>query len=280
VPARRAWALGGGIALVAALIAACWVQLQPAQQTSRQTARLLAETRALWPTILRRRVGFYVQNLPDKYQGSYVFRNGFAEGLTVFGGQSAWVTPTLALDPAALSGPLGDQAGLANLGIRFDPATALYHVDALAAVTIAQPPPPGPAWDFRRCDPAALAAWQPPTGDWRCTPIGDQSYATLDSANPILTLNRPIVAAPGDWVRLAVCLRRPAATPATAQWTWSGGSVPPFPLASSPDWRVYWTYIPARALDSTLPQARLTLPADLVDVQWLAVTPISLPESR
>ncbi len=289
------WGGRGSLALVLLITPLTWIQLQPWQQSSRQTEYLTGELRALIQPLPGRRVQVNVANLPQIYHGSYVFLNGLGEALTVFVGQPARAGAVPQLDPAALLIPLGPgkQAGIYNLGLTFDPATQLYSVDELTGITIgAVPPSTGKVWDYRACNPAVLRGWTVSGATLTCRPAGGakpppggSAFAQLVLPGGPAQLAAPPLALDGhiaQRLRLALCLRSPAGgLPRPAAWTWDAPAAPipatrPLALDASGDWRVYWTYVPASAIRFPLDSLRLTLPTfpGALDIAWIAVTAI------
>ncbi|MDQ2806876.1 MAG: hypothetical protein M3Z04_08155 [Chloroflexota bacterium] len=290
----RRWGMAGALGGALLCVPLTWLQLQPWQQTSRQTQHLSGDLAALIQPLPGRRMQVNVADLPHRYQGSYVFLNGLAEAITVFAGQPARLVEVPQLDPAALDEPLapGKQAGIYNLGLAFDPATQLYTVRELTGITVGAPPPAtGSLWDYRACGPATARAWQPQGAQWACRadddgadlPPGGTAFVRLTLPGGTAQLTSPSFAldrAAMRWVRLAVCLRGSAAGPPhPGAWLWDTPAGPmrrPLALDSSGAWRVYWTTVSAATLPTTPQSLRLALPAQAgtLDLAWIAITPI------
>ncbi len=266
--------------------ALCWVQLQPWQVATAQAQAVEAEVYGAVPLQTRDPPTlWYMENLPDNYQGAYIFRNGLNVTRFFTTGRLARIRRAAVAEAPLVADPRDAFA----LRFAYDEATQRYHLDAAAGVTGDRPAevPDGVGlhrWDFRDCTPGALARWTVAGAPAACTP--GAGLAIPPTAPPAQVIGPAIslLPAPADGVlvRLRVAVRYAAGIPAgtSSTWdrrgpdgTWQPAASRPLPLTADGQEHVYWSFVPAATVGPAPTTFRFT-PASLslpVQIAWVAI---------
>jgi hypothetical protein len=282
---RRA-ALAGWTAVGVGFLAALpvtWIQLQPWVDASTQAHHIMDEMSGLIVPMSSAWLDINVQNLPDNYQGAYLFRNGLDTAMIGMGDQLVRVSRVQQLDPEQLAQPFDQDSGRYNLEFAFDPNTNLFNFKTLAGIAMATPPPESATriWDFRKCKTNMPGSWQADHAVTACEgKYLDVRAGTIDPNLLLPDLNIDLTGK--SWLRLGVSARNPSLTTSKlGEWfwevegnaTWLQADSRQYFLDSSGSERVYWTFIPVQALGSRLTALRFDPINDQIDTElwWISI---------
>ncbi len=218
-----------------------------------------------------------------------VFALGLNDARFLATGETLWPRKTAQAETAPLTARPEDAFALRFV---YTPADTRWHVGYAAGVTQGVAPGTlglgtrGALWDFRACDAAALAAWQPHHAQAACA-AGSGLHLQPTGPTPQWETAAPLPPAPpgARFARLTVAARYPPLpappTPALAlQWfrrapdgTWDATHSLTLPLATDSATHLYWTFMPLAAQAAEPGGLRLDPVTGLtpVDLAWIAL---------
>ena len=293
-PARqRRWAWGVVVVVLLLFIPITWRQLEPWTQASRQTKHIVEEIDAMLPPANNNWIDIYSHDTPQNYKGAYVFLNGLESSVLVFHKQHVHLSQVDSLSSAELVKPLHNITGRWNLDFGFKGDSNLFEIDGLSGFTqdsdALKVAPGGKVLDFNGCDqtPATSGGAVIDLTNWRC----DQGLTPLAGGDGELDLSGlKMDLAGAGWVRLAVSSSYPAAeADSVGEWFWASGAEgfadereAHFQLHASSEQYVYWTYVPADKIGTTIDSLRFKVTNGGVGlrIKWISVTPVVVEAIR
>jgi hypothetical protein len=239
-----------------------WVQLSPWLVATRQVEDIEGQVgRLVPPERGRTTVDWYVENLPDNYDGAYLLRLGMGGTRHFVGGyHMPIVHPIPNVSDAPFARAKGDIFALrfstGNSGFYASYGGGIGSVGANSTVRSLTSDAQSISWDFAQCEQAASSSWQLVRAGASCLP-GQGTVVSPNSDDPQLLIagvRVPVGPSPPRYVRLGAEVRyAPAAGTGTyvAQWFWrsessgfnEGRSVV-LPLRGDGRWYDYWAFVP------------------------------------
>lgn len=287
------WTLPGVGCLLALSMAACWVQLRPWHTTTVQAEAIDRQLQALIPPNPNRPQGmtWYVENVPDNYQGAYLFRIGMGNmrGLTT--GDGAWVENA----ESAVEAPLWDVSGKQDVfAMRFsyDRALTRFRVAYIAGTTLGGALPKENETgnglklaDFTRCAPEVLGQWYAEQASYHCVPGQGLVFepGNEDSRLVNTSTNVEAPATGGEFIRLRVAANYPAKEEApglVSQWYWSEAGedfseerLSSLPIVQDGKDHTYWTFVRADRAEKGISMIRFDPVNGKVPtmIRWIAI---------
>lgn len=302
-------------------VVVCWLHLQPWQSATAQTleieqslSRMIPppaqpvpdwkvwhmerEIRGLAPPDPQPEgVVWYVENMPDTYQGAYLYRLGLRESRFLRRGEMPWVEQ---VPGGAEESPARSRHDAFALRFGYDAGQSRFSVERAAGITRDGEPPAeaslskASTWDFRDCAPGVIGMWGVVGAKASCRQ-GKGLLIQPEGDDPQMVSPAMGVAVEGsgaEYVRLRVSARYPLAgggdAPVpTLQWYWQGDGQAfggeryrSMAVKKDGEQHIYWTFIRASEVGQVLERLRFdptsgTLP---VEVGWIAADLVTSDE--
>ncbi|MDQ6693251.1 MAG: hypothetical protein M3014_02345, partial [Chloroflexota bacterium] len=259
--ARRKWAIGGAAMLLALAITFTWLQLRPWHTATVQLKVLTDELVAMiTPMSPPRALVWYVENIPDTYEGAYLVRIG-ADGMWHYNGGLG--VPHIEAITTAEQAPLArDPGDTFSLRFTYAERSNRFLVDYAGGYTRDNPPPTSePAdnhltvWDFRNCASGVVGEWKAGGAGVTCRQSnGLIIQPTSDDPSLVSSAKMGTNMTGVRFVRLRASASYAKSAPDRGllnQWYWAGSqqkwSEPDsltLPLGTDGKSHIYWTFIP------------------------------------
>jgi hypothetical protein len=275
--------------LLALGVAASWLHLRPWHTATVQANEVVQELNRLIPPQGQwQGLVWDATNIPDTYEGAYLFRMGLGELRYFTAGDDPWVNR---VDDAAKVDVTAGGGDTFAMRFFYSQSAERFHVNYLAGFSSDSTPPTsqGPdtgfkLWDFTDCSSGAIEQWQTAGAAVGCdhskgmvvTPLGTDPQMI----GPALSLKPADVGA--RFVRLRVAASYPQGTKegTVTQWfwqepgqDWSPERIKTMNVKADGRMHVYWTFLPASDVKRALSRLRLD-PANAsnpVTISWIAV---------
>jgi hypothetical protein len=290
---QRRWALSGVGCVLALSVFACWVQLRPWHTTTVQAEEINKQLQALIPTIPGRPQGmtWYVENVPDNYEGAYLFRIGLGNMRGLSTGDGARIEAT----DNAVGAPLWELSSsrdVFSMRFSYDRSATRFRVAYAAGITLgSQLPGEKDAGnnlelvDFTRCDAGVLAQWRAEQAEYSCVPgKGITFQPNSEDSRLVGTLaNVEALESRGGFLRVRVAANYPAREQAQSlvnQWYWSGQGegfteerVSNLPVVQDGKDHTYWTFVAGAQLENGVSMLRFDPANGKVPtaIRWIAL---------
>gem|GEM_PF-1726785 len=290
---RPVFITGLGI-LLAASMAACWVQVSPWRDATDQVDEIVGELlEAIPPQPRPNGLVWFVENVPERYKGSLMLNWGL--GLSrVYADEKADYPRVERVADATQALAASDARD--SYAIRFaytqsDTLGDRWTIDYLSGVTGITPPPTADeagegkqVWDFRGCAPDVVGSWSVSQARAGCV-VGTGLVIEPTSDDPQIT-GPPLNVALSNstkFVRLRIGVRYPNSAPDlshVSQWFWEGPRSEygeehqrSANIIEDAKPHVYWTFIPADQVEGTLTGLRFDpVNAQIrTEIEWIAV---------
>lgn len=291
-PRWRSIASGAIAVLVLLCIGGTWFQLRTWHTATVQVNEIVNTMLRLVPAHQRPNgFAWYAQDIPSRFKGVPVLLSGL--GISRIFANGGIDYPNIVRVEDASHAPLNaDNRDAYRLRFEYNPETTRYEIAYLDGISEDSPPPSGReagdnlrVWDFRTCQPDALAAWEVAWANSNCEAgkgltVG-QSQGDPQMLNPKALINPSESAA--RYVRLRVAVGYPAGMgnpDLSNEWfwgvpgeSWSAERTHSLPVRQDGRPHVYWTFIPARQVAAGINGLRFdpataNVPAT---VEWIAV---------
>jgi hypothetical protein len=302
---RRNLAATVCLVLLGAFAVLSWINLRPWQTASVHVLEINQQLRNLIPPQPRPKGTLWnVQDIPDTYQGAYMYRLGLGniQRFTRGPGETPAieiVPSTRLLDKVIQDTDFGvDKRDVYALRFKYDERTRRYNIIYLTGIT-GQPQVPAEqeggfglkVWDFTACAPENLSSWHATSDSVMCEP---DSGLLVRAGNP----DTPQLLGPGEsvdlparqawYLRLRAAVTYPAAgsgaispsesTLSTWHWRfgsedWNGKRSRSLPAVRDGQAHVYWTYLTIDEAPRAISELRFDPAVGGSDavVSWIAI---------